>query len=229
MANSDGNGDGQRRWQLQWLTVMDTAMANGKGNSNSNGRRQHNRYFGGYGWRQLQWQWSTATAMAMGDGNSDGDKVSDSNGDGDGNCNGNGHGKGNKYKGRLASSCAGDVQCCGGRGNTLPPPPWTQRKVHSPALRHGGDTAKSVCSPSRGRVPDSLPWMVFVYFLQLLFSLLSNPLFTPHIIQVLKNPVSPLTLYLLHSSKNPVSLLTIFPGSYCTFCQGKPGQGLQLL
>jgi hypothetical protein len=69
--------------------------------------------------------------------------------------------------------------------------------------------------------------LFFVYFLQLLFSLLNNPLFAPHIIQVLKNPVSPLTLYLLHSSKNPVSLLMIYPGSYCTFCQGKPGQGLQ--
>jgi hypothetical protein len=67
----------------------------------------------------------------------------------------------------------------------------------------------------------------FFFFLQLLFSLLNNPLFAPHIIQALKNPVSPLTLYLLHSSKNPVSLLTIYPGSYCTFCQGKPGQGLQ--
>ncbi len=67
----------------------------------------------------------------------------------------------------------------------------------------------------------------FVYFLQLLFSLLNNPLFAPCIIQVLKNPVSPLTLYLLHSSKNPVSLLTIYPGFYCTFCQGKPRQGLQ--
>jgi hypothetical protein len=36
-----------------------------------------------------------------------------------------------------------------------------------------------------------------------------------------------LMLYLLHSSINPVSLLMIYPGSYCTFCQGKPGQGLQ--
>ncbi len=26
---------------------------------------------------------------------------------------------------------------------------------------HGGDTAKSVCSPSRGRVPNSSPWIVF--------------------------------------------------------------------
>ncbi len=28
-------------------------------------------------------------------------------------------------------------------------------------MRHGGDTAKSVCSPSRGRVPDSSPWIGF--------------------------------------------------------------------
>jgi hypothetical protein len=58
----------------------------------------------------------------------------------------------------------------------------------------------------------------FVYYLKLLFSLLNNPLFAPHIIQALKNPVSPLTLYLLHSSKNPISPLTIYPSSYCTFC-----------
>ncbi len=67
----------------------------------------------------------------------------------------------------------------------------------------------------------------FAYYLQLLFSLLNNPLFAPHIIQALKIPVSPLTLYLLHSSKNLVSLLMIYPSSYCTFCQGKPRQGLQ--
>jgi hypothetical protein len=30
----------------------------------------------------------------------------------------------------------------------------------------------------------------FVYYLQLLFSLLNNPLFAPRIIQVLKNPVA---------------------------------------
>jgi hypothetical protein len=45
-------------------------------------------------------------------------------------------------------------------------------------MHHGGDTAKSVCSPSRGRVPDSSPWIVFC-LLQLLFSLLNNPLFAP--------------------------------------------------
>jgi hypothetical protein len=67
----------------------------------------------------------------------------------------------------------------------------------------------------------------FFLLFKLLFSLLNNPLFAPRMIQALKNPVSPLMLYLLHFFKNPVSLLTIYPGSYCTFCQGKPGQGLQ--
>jgi hypothetical protein len=62
----------------------------------------------------------------MGEGNGNGDGNDDGDGDGDNNCNGNGHGKGNNDKGRVASSCAGDVQRCG-RGNTLPPPPWTQR------------------------------------------------------------------------------------------------------
>jgi hypothetical protein len=135
----------------------------------------------------------------MGDGNGDGDKVSNSNGDGDsnGNRNVNGHSKGDNDEGRVASSCAGNVQHCG-RGNTLPSPPWTQRSVNSPALRHGGDAAKIVFSLSRGRVPDSSPWIVF-YFLQVLFSLLNNPLFVPLIIHALKNPVSPLMLYFLHS------------------------------
>jgi hypothetical protein len=59
--------------------------------------------------------------------------------------------------------------------------------------------------------------LFFVYFLQLLFSLLNNPLFAPCIIQALKNLFFPSMLYLLHSSKNPVSLLTTYPGSYCTF------------
>ncbi len=85
----------------------------------------------------------------MGNHNSDGDRVGNNDGDGDGNRNGNGHGKGDNDESRVASSCGGDVQHYG-RGTTLPPPPWTQRKVHSPALRHGGDTAKSVSSLSMG-------------------------------------------------------------------------------
>ncbi len=78
--------------------------------------------------------------------NGNGDGAGNDDGDGDGDGNGNGHGEGNHYEGRVAFSCGGDVQCFW-RGDTLPPPPWTQRKVQSPALHHGGDTAKSVCSP----------------------------------------------------------------------------------
>jgi hypothetical protein len=76
-----------------------------------------------------------------------------------------GHGEGDNDKWRVASSCAGNVQRGCGRGDTLPPPPWTQRKVHSPALHHGGETAKSVCSLSRGGVPDSSPWILFLFIL----------------------------------------------------------------
>jgi hypothetical protein len=57
---------------------------------------------------------------------------------------------------------------------------------------HGGDTAKSVCSPSRGTVPDSLPWIDFVYFLQLLFSLLNNPLFAPPHYSGAQEPCQPI-------------------------------------
>jgi hypothetical protein len=100
----------------------------------------------------------------MGNSNGDGCEVGNDDGDGNGNRNGNGHGKGDDDKGRVAYSCAGNVQHYG-RGDTLPPPPWTQRKVHSPALRHGGDTAKSVFSLSRGRVPDSSPWIVYLFII----------------------------------------------------------------
>ncbi len=103
-------------------------------------------------------------ATAMGNGNSDGDGVDNDDGDGDGNRNGNCHGEGDDDKGRVASSCVGNVQRYG-RGDTLTPPPWTQRKVHSPVLHHGGDTAKSVSSLSRERVPDSSPWIVFLFII----------------------------------------------------------------
>jgi hypothetical protein len=49
--------------------------------------------------------------------------------------------------------------------------------------------------------------LFFVYFLQLLFSLLNNPLFAPRIIQVLKNPVSPIDALpppLLQEPRQPI-------------------------
>ncbi len=90
-----------------------------------------------------------ATGVSYGDVDSNGNGDGDIDREGDGDCNGNGHSDGNNDKGRDASSCASNVQCCG-RGNTLPPPPWTQRKVHSPARRPGGATAKNVGALSRG-------------------------------------------------------------------------------
>jgi hypothetical protein len=39
MGDGDSVGDGQWRWQLRWLTVTETAMANGKGSSNGDGWR----------------------------------------------------------------------------------------------------------------------------------------------------------------------------------------------
>jgi hypothetical protein len=157
-----------------------------------------------------------ATAMVMGDcdgdgngnSNSDGDGVSNGNGNGDRDGNGNGHGEGDHYKGMVASSCGGNVQCFL-IGNTLPPPPWTQGKcIHQRCVM--GVTLLRVFAPIQGGgFLTAHHGLFFVYFLQLLFSLLNNPLITPRIIQVLENPVSPLTLYLLHSSKNPISLLTI--------------------
>ncbi len=80
------------------------------------------------------------------DGNGDGDGVGV--GDGDGNGKGDGHCEGN-HEGRVASSCGGNVHRFLD-GQHLASTPMDIRKVHSPALRHGGDTAKSVCFPSRG-------------------------------------------------------------------------------
>ena len=64
-----------------------------------------------------------------GNGDGDGDGVGNGDRDGDGDGNGDGHGEGDNYKGIVASSCGRDVQHFW-RGDTLPPPPWTQRKVH---------------------------------------------------------------------------------------------------
>jgi hypothetical protein len=75
-------------------------------------------------------QWSTAAATAMGYCNGDGNGNGNGNGDGvgDRDCNGNGNGdscgEGSHYKGRVASSCGGNVQLFW-MDDTLPPPPWT--------------------------------------------------------------------------------------------------------
>ncbi len=49
----------------------------------------------------------------------------------------------------------------------------------SPALRHGGDTAKSVSSLSRGRVPDSSPWILFLFIIYVYCSVYWTTLCSP--------------------------------------------------
>jgi hypothetical protein len=76
-------------------------------------------------------------ATVMGNSNGNGDRVGDKDGDNDGNCNGGGHGEGNDDKGRVASSCASDVQRYG-RGNTLPPSPMdTKESAFTSAVSWG--------------------------------------------------------------------------------------------
>ncbi len=167
-------------------------------------------------------KWLTATVMGGNDG--DGDGVGNGDGDGNSNRNGDGDGKGDNDKGRVASSCARDVQHCG-RGNTLPPPPWTQRKVHSPALHHGGDTAKSVCSLSRRRVPDSSPWILFCSLFTTTVQFTEQPsVGPPHYsgAQVPCQPVDALPPPLLQEPHQPIDDLPLAP--IALFVKVSPGR-----
>ena len=65
--------------------------------------------------------------MVMGDGDGDGKGVGNSNGHGNGDCNGNGHDESNNDKGRVASSCTGNVQRCG-RGDTFASTPMDTKE-----------------------------------------------------------------------------------------------------
>jgi hypothetical protein len=137
--------------------------------------------------------------MANGNGNGDGN----SDGDGDDNCNDDDNGSSNNDIVITITDTREDClfmrwQCAAlWQGQCLASPPWTQRSVHCPALRHGGANAKNVCSNSGGGILTAHHELGF-YFLQLLFSLLNNPLF-PHTIKALKNTVSPLMFNLLNS------------------------------
>jgi hypothetical protein len=224
MGDGNSNGDGQWRWWLLLPMVMEMAMANGKGNSDGDGYQQCKRDGGGDGWRQPRQQWLMATAaatamatemaiamvtaraitMAMATATATMTK-----------------GGLPLYVPAICSAVAGATPC-------LHPHGHKGKCIHQRCIM--GVTLLRVFAPFQGGgFLTAHHGLFFVYCLQLLLSLLNNPLFAPRIIQVLKNPVSPLTIYLLHSSKNPSSLLMIYPSSYYIFCQGKPKQGLQWL
>ncbi len=198
-------------------------MAGSKGNGDGNGRRQHKRNDGIDGQQQLQQQLLTAMAAAIGYGDIDsvGNGDCKGNGDSNGNCNGNDHGGLPLHVPAMCSPVAGTTPC-------LHPHGHKGKCIHQRCLIEV--TLLKVFAPFQGGgFQTAHHGLFFCLILQLLFSLLNNPLFNPRIIQVLKNPVSLLMLYLFHSSKNPSSLSTIYPNSYCTCCQGKSGQSLQLL
>ncbi len=117
-----------------------------------------------------QWQWC---GNGNGDGNRDGNSDHNDNRDGDGNSDDDGNGNGNNdvviTKTLSRVGCLYMCRQCATlwQGQRLASPPWTQMSVHCPVLRHGGATAKSVCSISRGRDPESSSWIVFLYFFQL--------------------------------------------------------------
>ncbi len=212
-------------------------MADGKGDSdgNCNDWRQREWDSGSDGRQWLQQQWPTATAIAIGSAigngniNSNGDGDSECNGDSDGDCNGDGNGTGNNDKGRAASSCARNVQHCG-RGHTLPPPPWTQRKVHSPALCHGGDTAKSVCLLSRERVPDSSPWIVFLFIFYNYSLFYWTPLCSsPALFRCSRTLLAHWYSTSFTPPRSPSAYCWSTSATIALICQGKPRQGLQWL
>ncbi len=146
----------RQRWRRQWLTATATAIADNNSNSNGNGDGDevgnNNR-----------------------DGDGDGNGVGDGNGDSNGDCNGNNHNEGNHYKGRVASSCAGNVQCFL-EGRHLASTPMDTNK----SARVMGVTLLRVFAPLQGGgFLTAHHGLFFVYYLQLLFSLLNNPLFAP--------------------------------------------------
>jgi hypothetical protein len=96
------------------------------------------------------------------DSSGDGDGNGNSNGDGNGNGVGDGVGKSNGKKTAMARTTMKEMlplhvaAMCSAFGWAEPClHPHGHKESASPVLHHGGDTAKKVCSLSRGRVPDS--------------------------------------------------------------------------
>ncbi len=102
-------------------------------------------------------------------------------------------------------------------GPQITPPPDTKKGALPSAEPWEAPLQRAVSPFSalfRGRDPDSTRWIGVFYSFQLSPQSTKITLCSPTPIQF---------------PKNPVSLLTIYPGSYCSFCQGEPGQGLQSL
>jgi hypothetical protein len=189
MANGNDNCDGQRWWRRQWLMVRATAMVmtDSKatemvavmvdGDRNGNGQRQ----------RRRQWAMATATATELVTAMKMATAIA------------------------MATATARVTMTKGGLPLHLPAMAvlWQGQHIVSTLMdtkecafasaASWGWCCKECLLPFKGKGSWQLTMDWLFYFLQVLFSLLNNPLFVPCITQALKNPVSPLMLYLLHS------------------------------
>jgi hypothetical protein len=166
--------------------------------------------------------------MAMGNRNGDGDGVGNYDRDGNGDHNGNGHGKGGDDKGRVASSYAGDVQQIG-RGNATPclhPHEHKGKCIHQRCVM--GVTLLRAFPPFQGGgFLTAYHGLFFCLLFTTTVQFAEQPSVCPLHYSGTQEPCQPIDALPPPLLKNPVSLLTINPSSYCTFCQGKFGQGLQ--
>ncbi len=235
-------GNGKRQRQRWWPMEMATAIANS--DEDSNGWQ--------WGWGQQQWLtvtqkrrrwwWVMATATAMADGNGNGSRLRQ--------C---WQQRQRRQRWRrqwrwrwqlqsqqpqqrqpiikeglhlhvpaMCSAVAGATPCLHPHG--------TQRKVLSPAFCHGGHTAKSVWSLSRGRVPDSSPWIVILF---IFYSYCSVYLTTLCSSSAFFRCSRTLSAYWCSTSsippRSPSAYWWSTPATIALMCWGKPGQGLQWL
>ncbi len=157
MADGDGDGNGQQQgwWQWQWLMAMQ---------------------------QRWPWQWLTVTTTAM------------TNGDVDGRRRWRWQRswqrrqrwqrwlqwwqpwRGQQWQKKGCLLCRQCAALWQGRHVASTP---METKESVPALRHGGDTAKSVYSPPRGRVPDSSPWILFLFIIYIYCSVYWTTLCLP--------------------------------------------------
>ncbi len=162
MADGDGDGNGrwQGRWQERWLTAMQqrwwqqwlmaTAMAMANGNGNSDERLVRQwQQQWQWSWQQ-QWRWQLRWQWRRPR-----------------------QGQPLQRKGCLFmwQQCAVLLE----RRHLASTP--MDKKVK--CMHHGGDTAKNVCSPLRGRVPESSPWIVFCLFFTTTVQLTEQPSVCP--------------------------------------------------
>jgi hypothetical protein len=92
-------------------------------------------------------------------------------------------------QGRVASSCTGNVQCCG-RGIALPPPPGHKGVCIAQRCAMGVPLQRVFAPFQGGGILRAHHGFIFIFF-NYLFSLLNNPLF-PHTNSVPQEPCQPI-------------------------------------